>query len=231
MANKKTKIATFEDLKKRQDHAVKKPHGDQKVSAALDNFEVWLLSNWKQTLIGVGAFVVIVVVVLIAMQIRKANLEKIRSTFAEAQTQEALQAALEAHPDSVCADSARQRLAALLTNAGNLEKAIEVWAEIEASPSASIYMKSRAGMNRAALLEQIGKKQEALAAFQSYAQNAQATDFIRNEALFSSVRLLADSGDTQQALQTLDSILVGAPYYFEAKMLRDTISGSVSEGK
>ena len=180
MANKKNRIATFEDLKKRQDHAVKKPHGDQKVSAALDNFEAWLLANWKQALIGVAAFLVVVIVVLIAVQVRKSNAEKTRQEFANAITVEALEAAIAAHPDDVHADNARQRLAILCTDAENYDRAIDLWGEIEASSSAALHLKARAGMNKAYLPDQTGQTDEDLSAFQGYAQNAQTTDSIRH---------------------------------------------------
>ena len=214
MANKK-KIDSFEQLAAAQQH--KRPEASKEepaISTMLDQFELWMATNWKQAIISVCVFAVAISIgIIIQGAIQRADMNA-RKALANAGSIAELEDAIAKHSSNKAADYARLRLAADLITAnqpGDLEKARKYLLEIASSSTAESFIKIRSALDAAYILEELGKPEDAAVEFERIATLTQTPEDLRVEALYSAARLFSGLDQMMKADAALRGINLAVP--------------------
>jgi len=214
MANKK-KIDSFEQLAAAQQH--KRPEASKEepaISTMLDQFELWMATNWKQAIISVCVFAVAISIgIIIQGAIQRADMNA-RKALANAGSIAELEDAIAKHSSNKAADYARLRLAADLITAnqpGDLEKARKYLLEIASSSTAESFIKIRSALDAAYILEELGKTEDAAVEFERIATLTQTPEELRVEALYSAARLFSGLDQMMKADAALRGINLAVP--------------------
>ena len=213
MANKK-KIDSFEQLAAAQQHKrPEAPKEEPAISTMLDQFELWMATNWKQAIIGVCVFAVAISIgIIIQGAIQKAN-QNARRELANAGSIAELESAIAKHSSNPAADFARLRLAGELIAADkpdDLKKARENLLAVASSSKAESFIKIRSALDAAYILEQLGNKEDAAVEFERIATLQQTPEDLRVEACYSAARLFAGLDQMMKADLALRSINLAA---------------------
>ena len=211
MANKKKKkIESFEQLAETQQH--KRPEASKEepaISNALDEFELWMATNWKKVIIGVCAFAVVVSIVIIIQGLIKNAKEKARKELANATTIAEREAAIKKHPTHDAADFERIELAGALIENGkpeDMEKARDYHLAVANSTKNEPFIRISTELLAAHVYEKLGKTEEAAAEFERIANRTQTPDDLRAEAAFYAALLFASLNQNDKAGAMLNII-------------------------
>jgi len=204
--NKKKKIESFDQLAEMQQH--KRPEASKEepaISNMLDEFEIWMATNWKKVIIGVCAFAVVVSIVIIIQGLIRSADEKARRELANANTGDIAQreAIVSKHASHEATNYTRLMLAEDLIRSQkpeDLTKAREYLLAVANSPKAEHFVRIRAALDAASISETLGQKEDAAKEFETIANRSQTTpEDLRVEAAYSAARIFASLDQNMKA--------------------------------
>lgn len=182
----------------------------------LDRFEDFVSTNLNMIIV---ACVVLALAGIAAAFIFKhvERAEQIAaSALTEADTPEAINAAMSKYPSSQAVSGARMRLATIFFNKKDFPKAIELYENVALKAPAG-ELKNRASMNVAYTFEAMGKLDDAAEKFATLANNPAMSVNFKNEAGYSAARLFFHLGKTERAKTALKSVAFGKSGFWAAQ--------------
>ena len=178
------------------------------LSDQFDAFEEMLLKNWK---IFIGAFALILVVVLIVLittSIQEKRDIAAKTALNNAQDEQTLVQAIEKYDSHPAAVSAQFRLADIYTGKQDYQKASENLAQIADNSDLDLFFRAKATVSRAYLLDKSGNKDEALKVFNTISSNANVDAVLRAEAAYAQAGIYFGQKDYAKVRSALANINV-----------------------
>jgi len=161
--------------------------------------EEFILRNWKPIL---SAFVLIAVVVLIFLVVKdyKAKQDiKSATAYAQVETVEDLEKALNDFGACSAANSARIKLAGILLSKNDFEKSSALLSEVMNDNNEDMYIRIKCAMDSGYILVKAGKTDDAFSRFDAVLSNTQATADQRSEAAYAKALIYFDKKEYDKA--------------------------------
>ena len=170
--------------------------------ALLDDFDKFgglIHRRWKEMIYCAVAILVVFGIVLYVWDYNQKQIQAANAVLANADTEEALVAAIGKYGKYDAANFARERLASVYIAKKEYAKALTLLTEIVENTK-SKELKARTQINIGYLYEEDGKIAEAIAAFQQVGDNVDNSAAVRAEAYYSVGRLSLMQGNKEQAV-------------------------------
>ncbi len=170
--------------------------------ALLDDFDKFgglIHRHWKEMIYYAAAILVVIAIVLFVWDYNQKQIQTANAVLTNADTEEALVAAIEKYGKYDAANFAREKLASVYIAKKEYDKAIDLLTAI-AENTKSKELKERTKLNIGYLYEESGKVAEAIAAFQQVGDNVVNSVAVRAEAYYSVGRLSLMQGNKEQAV-------------------------------